>query len=214
MTNDLTIRHDLSTYQAFADTASASAIAGDLLTLAKGRWRSGEEKAPVPPEARFVVNMDEMWTGWVRWFNRKPVEHRINRVSDGIPAPSRSDLGHTDPEVWETDMQGNPRDPWAPTFRIIMRGEISGDLFTFSSSSHGGKDALAKLAGAYAKGAPKHPRQFPVVTLGTETYDHDVYGEVAKPSFKIVGWASWGGEVGSAAPMLDDDVPFAPEWRA
>ena len=89
---DLTIRHDLSAYQAFADTASASAIAGDLLTFAKGRWRSGEEKAPVPPEARFLVNMDEMWTGWVRWFNKKPVEHRISRVGD--PVPARADLGH------------------------------------------------------------------------------------------------------------------------
>jgi hypothetical protein len=225
MTQEIAIRNEtqVDPYQAFADDTLAAAIAGDLLTFVKGNWRRGEEKATVPPEARFLCNMEEIWTGWVRWDNKKPVEHRITRLIDRQPKLTRGELGHTDESVWETDPQGNPRDPWAETDRMVMReAGKSEELLTFSTSSVGGHYALAKLCDAYARARLNHEGQWPVVMLVSETYVHDVYGEISKPLFKVTEWASWDGSAPKevlpyatpddprtqVAKELDDAIPF------
>ena len=52
--------------------------------------------------------------------------------------------------------------------------------------------------------------------LGNGSYDHNDFGTVVYPAFKIIDWARWDGEPECAgAPMVefDDAIPFAPEWR-
>jgi hypothetical protein len=47
--------------------------------------------------------------------------------------------------------------------------------------------------------------------------------EIVTPTFRIVDWAPWDGEMPKVmqkakatfvAQALDDEIPFAPEWRA
>ncbi len=225
MNQHLTVRDkttEISPWQAFADKTVAAAIAGDLLKFVKGKWYRGEDKTPVPPEARFLCQMEEIWTGWVRWFDGKPVEHRIGRLVDFLPEVTREELGHTDESVWETDPQGNPRDPWAPTDRMVMRdvGE-STELLTFSTSSVGGRYALGKLCSSFSRARQKHEGQWPVIELEVETYTHNVYGEISKPRFKIVDWDFWDDSnkpitqtdddprtLAKTAEALNDEIPF------
>jgi hypothetical protein len=104
--------NNVSPWQSYADETLASAIAGDLLKFVKGEWYRGEGKASVPSDAMFVANMDELWTGWVRWYDGNPIEHRIARLIDNPPKLLREDLGHFDKAVWETNPDGTLRDPW------------------------------------------------------------------------------------------------------
>jgi len=58
----------------------------------------------------------------------------------------------------------------------------------------------------------------PVVELEVGTYDHDDYGVVSFPIFKIADWTFWDRndevkKVEVVAHAIDDAVPFAPEWR-
>jgi hypothetical protein len=103
------------------------------------------------------------------------------------------------------------------TDMLVMREIESGDLLTFSTSSQGGRSALGKLCRAFDRNYRKHVGGFPVVELGAESYDHDLYGETWKPAFKVVGWAKWGPdeiEVTEDDPRtlvaeeLDDAIPF------
>ena len=211
---DIAIRHDyaVSPWRAFADENLASAMVGDLITFAKGKWRRGEGKEPVPEGARFLCNMEEIWTGWIRWFDGKAVEHRIGRLIDFPPRLSREDLGHLDESKWETDPSGNLRDPWAQTDRMVMRDE-NGELCTFSTSSVGGRHAISKLCKSFDTGSSKHDGYWPVVVLEVETYQHHVYGEIMKPRFKIVDWQPWDEAQAQKEPKpsVDDlsmEIPF------
>ena len=184
-------RTEISPWRAHADETMASAIAGDILRFIKGRWYRGEEKKLVESEVQFLCNMNEVWTGWVRWFNARPVEHRIHRLIDGAPKLSRNDLGHLDESVWETDAAGEPKDPWAYTERMIMREVGTDELLTFSTSSWGGLKALGKLCRAFDDGRAKHPGMFPVVQLEAVIRPSKDYGPIDEPLFEIVSWAPW-----------------------
>ena len=66
-----------------------------------------------------------------------------------------------------------------------------GELYVFSTSSKGGRDALANLQEAYADNREFHPQdahKLPLVTLSTDHYTHPEYGRVETPLFEIVRW--------------------------
>ena len=71
------------------------------------------------------------------------------RVDDGKPLPKRSDLGDDDQSAWETDVHGKPRDPWQFVNYLPMMND-DGKLFTFTTSSRGGINTIARLAKRYA----------------------------------------------------------------
>lgn len=174
---------------AYAATTQASAIAGDLLAFRKGVWQRSESKEAVPADATFVANMAELWRGWVRWHDGTPAEHRLVRCVDGRP-PGRNELGHHDEAEWETGNDGSPRDPWTMTDRVVMRESGGGELalLTFSTGSVGGRQALGALCSTYARRSAEHASSYPVVKLGSEMWQHKVYGAIAKPKFDIAGW--------------------------
>ena len=77
MNTDITVRSNatqLSPWGDFANDHLASAIAGDLLTFAKGDWRRGEAKKEIGQNETFLCNMVEIWTGWIRWEDGAAVE--------------------------------------------------------------------------------------------------------------------------------------------
>jgi hypothetical protein len=216
--------HQISPWEARANETERAVFEGDLLKFKKGQWYRGEGSKPVENGTRVICNMAAFWTGWIRWFNMKPVEHRGGCLVDFPQHLTRDDLGHNDKSVWETDPKGNPKDPWSPTDMLVMRELDSGDLVTYSTSSDGGRDALGKLCRAFDRNYRKHVGEFPVVELGAESYEHHQHGTTWKPTLKIVGWAKWGdnenGVGGGAdgptqddprtlvAQDLDDEIPF------
>src|SRR5262249_53649681 len=154
MSNELAKVSNGSTNVALATTVSpwreavndeVGANFGTFLKFAKGDWTLGEEGKTVPAQARFVVCMVECYRGWVRWWDSKPTDHLIGRVVDRHRVPRREELGELDESKWETANNGARRDPWARTVYLAMRDVSSDEIICFTSSSDGGRKAVAKL---------------------------------------------------------------------
>jgi hypothetical protein len=189
--NDLVKRNEqqISPWAAHANRVQPSAIEGDLLKYKKGCWCRGEFNKDVPLGTRFVARMDLVWTGWVRWFAGKPVEYRGGFLQDFPPTLDRKDLGHNDESLWESDQQGHPKNPWAPTDLMGLRDE-DGETLTFSTSSWGGRKAIGRLCREYDHlcNRPDHVGKYPVVEIGSRNRQSADFGPIPEPTFGIVSW--------------------------
>ena len=179
-------------FTSYGEQASQKSIVGSLLKFSKGDFFAGQDEDEVAAGTRFVANMDEMLVGWIRWEDNKPTDQIMGKVSDGYQAPRRNELGDTDKAQWEVDDNGRERDPWQFSNYLLMKG--TGDdteLYTFTSSSKGGLNALGDLCKAYGKAMRQRPTEYPIVALGVGSYQHPNrdYGRIKFPTFEIVGWA-------------------------
>jgi len=179
-------------FTTYGEAQNQRAIIGQLLKFSKGDYLAGQEDEEVPVGTQFVANMDEMLAGWIRWENNKPTDHVMGKVSDGYQPPRRNELGDTDKDQWEVDAQGQQRDPWQFSNYLLMKGAGADDgLYTFTTSSRGGLNALGDLCKVYGKAMAQRADEYPVVALGVNAYDHPnrSFGRIKVPTFQIVGWA-------------------------
>lgn len=177
--------------------AGSRSIVGTMLKFSKGDWFAGQDNDEVPVGTHFVANMFELLHGWVHWEDNKPGEHIMGKVFKRYKLPSRKTLGDLDKEQWDVQDNGDPRDPWQETYYLLMMGtgNAEGELFTFPTSSKGGRDAILELCNDYgrARRSIQDPdTQLPIVEIGTGGYMHPnkSRGRIKTPEFKIVGWAN------------------------
>jgi hypothetical protein len=182
---------DVDPLVAYADAVSPRHIVGKLLRFIKGDYFGGEGGDPVPIGRKFTVAADELLAGWIKWTDGKPAEHIMVRVADGKLPPKRSELGDQDRSAWETDDHGEPRDPWQFTNYLPMMDE-SGELYTFTTSSAGGRATVSDLVRRFGRHRRHHPDVYPVVSLGVGSYPHKKkeYGRIKYPEFIPAGYES------------------------
>lgn len=176
-------------YEAYAAAVNTRTIVGKILKFSKGDYTAGQHDEEVATGTRMVADMDELMVGWVKWSGGKPAEHRMGRVADAFQAPTRKDLGDLDKGEWETDDKGEARDPWQFSNYLITM-DSSGQLYTLTTSSRGGLNAIGELCKHFGKMMRQKPDEFPVIELGVDSYKHSnkSYGKIYVPMFKIVGW--------------------------
>jgi hypothetical protein len=81
----------------------------DIARGVKGEWLN----VPFCCEGSGIErDVDELMAGWVRWWDGKPTDHVMVRVADHIPPKKWIELGDSDEQQWETDLNGKRRDPW------------------------------------------------------------------------------------------------------
>jgi hypothetical protein len=165
-------------------------ITGDLLTFTKGDYLAGRDKRVVAIGTQLVANMDSLEIGFIKWQNNRPADRRMGRCADGYKPAKRAELGDNDKTLWETDDDGNPRDPWQFTNRLILADPEDGQLYTFATSSTGGLSAIGTLCSTYGQDMRQHPDEWPIVELGVGSYAHNnkSYGRIKFPIFEPVGW--------------------------
>lgn len=227
MTTELTTKNTTGTavalpgaenpYLAFANAVAPETIKGTLLKFSKGDWTAGNEAVPIG--STFILFVDEIISGWIKWEDSAPVEQIMQRVieSGGRVAPRKS-LGDLDEAHWPRDQQGQARDPWVFTYYVPLQDPESGEWFTFTTSSAGGKSAIAKVLRTYGQQLDLHRNDNPIVEIGTGSYDHKdrSIGKVKFPIFEINDWALKPGapvEAPSIAPTpgaieLNDAIGF------
>src|SRR5258706_1354132 len=169
--------------------AGGGTIVGELLKFAKGDYLAGQDNREIQIGTRLVANMDTLETGWMYWADGKPTESRMGLVAEGFAPAWRKDLGDLDKSLWAHDDKNEPRDPWQRTENIQF-ADRDGKIYTFSTSSVGGRNALRDLCGDYAHGRRQHPKDHPVIELGVDSYMHSnkQLGKIKTPTFVIVGW--------------------------
>lgn len=179
-------------FQSYGDQVSQRSIVGSLLKFSKGDFLCGEHDEEVEEGTQFVANMDELMVGWIRWADSKPTDQIMGRVSEGYQPQRRNELGDDDKSRWEVDDQGRERDPWQFSNYLIMKAVEGDELFTFTTSSRGGLNAIGELCKAYGKAMRQRPDEYPIISLGVGSYQHSnkAYGRIKYPIFEVVGWAS------------------------
>lgn len=164
---------------------------GSILNFKKGDFLTGQGgSTEVALGTKMVAGMNIMRHGWVHWVDNKPVDSDMGSMCLGFRPKKRPELGDMDSDMWPVDDTGTARDPWQETYHLPMMDADSNDVYTFVTSSEGGKNALKALSREYGPRIKKEPFSVPVVELSTEKYDHKVktFGKIAVPVFKILGW--------------------------
>ena len=141
--------------------AGQRVIRGTLLKFADWRWTTGKEAAPVADGAKLVAMATVAL--WVRWQNNKPVEYRQRESNRRLP--EREELGYDNEDEWETDRNGEPIDPWRNTRLVYLVDPQTAEAFTFSTSSAGGRGAVADLGDQITRMRTVHPDAVPLIEL-------------------------------------------------
>ena len=200
MANEMTKQHNSgqlalggeNPFLQYGEAAKQTSIVGELLKFSKGDWMSGQDNTPIEEGTEFIANLDELLIGWIRWSEMKPTDHVMGKVSRNYQPPHRNELGDLDSNNWETDERGDYRDPWQKSNYLLLQGvsDRDGELFTFTTSSRGGLNAVGDLCLKYGKAIRQKPDQYPVIKIGTGSYMHSnkAFGRIKYPLFEIVGW--------------------------
>ena len=202
---------DLDPYSAYGQ-----AVAGDgaqFLKFIKGEFQYGSDNEPLTLGTKLVPNMSELKAGFIKWRNGEPVNHAMVHIAESQAMPCREDLDAQDKNEWEADPNGVAVDPWSFTNLLPFKNPETGLEFIFTTSSKGGIGAVGKLATAYGSQRLKHDGKLPIVEIGSGSYHHKTYGEVAFPIFRIIGWQTEaeliaGEAEGELDEELDDKIPF------
>jgi hypothetical protein len=175
-------------FAAYADAISPQYIIGQMLRFSKGDWIAGKDDT-VDVGTTFTANLDELMAGWIKWLDSKRVEQIMIRVADGIAPKLRTELGDTDATEWPVDKTGQSKDPWQFTNYLPMMND-NGELFTFTTSSRGGINAIADLSRRHARHRAKHPNVFPLIALNVDSYQHKdpQLGRIKFPVFEPAGY--------------------------
>jgi hypothetical protein len=174
----------------YGRAATSRSIVGRLLKFNKfGEYKAGQEEEEIKRGTKLAAAMDTLQAGFVLWQDNRPVDAAMGRVVDGFIPPKRETLGHLDKSQWESFDDGRPRDPWQFTNEIVFVDPETGELFTFSTSSRGGLDAIGQLCLKHGEHIRQKPDEVPIIALEVGSYQHSnrAYGEIRFPIFKIVG---------------------------
>jgi hypothetical protein len=148
-------------------------IVGDILKFNKGEFEGGKEKADVPLGTRMVVDPDTYVYGRQRWEGDKLVEHRAGWWADYFKAPKREALGFHDRTQWDLDRDDKPRDPGDRVVYLTMHCEDDPEkVYTFTSSSGGGRNAVRDLKESILEEAADHKGARPIIELGLDSCLH------------------------------------------
>jgi len=165
-----------------AKDAGERLIKGQLVKFADWRWTVGKEKEVIAPGRRFLALATIAL--WQRWEDGKAVENIIREP--GRRLPERDELSHQDESEWPL-FGDDPQDPWQSTRLVYLVDPKTQEDFTFSTSSYGGRNAVATLGDQTTRMRMVHGDAVPIVELEAREMPTK-YGSKSKPFFKVVGW--------------------------
>ena len=162
------------------------AFPGTLLRFVKGDWTVGKDGDVLAAGAQLVPVMDKLMIGWPFWQGGEPSDARMGFYVDGFMPPKRRELADVDKASWEIGANGEPRDPWAYTNALPLVSLDLSKVYTFTTSSSGGRTAVDDLC-MYHSAASLG--MYPLVALEASSYMHSKreIGRVKVPVFRVVG---------------------------
>ena len=178
------------------DVASAGVA---ILKMDKtGHWVYGADQTEVEDNATWAINPFSFTHGFIAWGDGEVLGEKMVSVSQPLPeldtAPNGAKRG------WETQIGMSLK---------CLNGEDEGLEARFSTTSVGGKRSIQALAVAIANQVEKdQAKPVPVVTLGSEHYQHKSYGRIYTPIFDVKEWIAMDG--GASA----DEAEEAPAIEA
>jgi hypothetical protein len=165
------------------DVFSRKSFPGVLGKFVDREFLIGKDKLPWPTDRSYVPVMNYLTRGWQKFRNRELVAQKSGLFVAGYRAPLRYELGDLDESTWEIGVDQKPKDPWQQFAAVPFVSVDMKDIYTFISSSRGGRTALDNLStdhGATPAG------KYPLVTLATSFYVHPVFNrKIWEPVFRV-----------------------------
>jgi len=121
----------------------------------------------------------------VKWLEGRPVEYLMRQP--GKKLPDRSELGDDDKRDWEAGPDGKPKDPWQNTRFMYFVDPTTGEEYTFSTSTWGGRGAVSDLADQIQRARNTSPGVVPLVELRAAPM-LTRFGKKSRPFFKVIDW--------------------------
>lgn len=167
-----------------------------------GSWKLGlgADAVAIPNGTLVVGQMGFLSHVWSRWQDQKRTGRETALIGNWETPLRRDQLGDLDRDMWETDDEsGEPKDCWQMSFELPMTNVETDELWIYSTASKGGINAIRKLSGLYGRGRIKHPDCYPVIELGSSSYQHSIRsrGTINIPLLTITDWQ----------PRVDGDGP-------
>jgi hypothetical protein len=180
---------DLSAFRASANKMRSSerVFDGDFLSFKheSGEWAAGKAKTDISGR-RLIADVNNLILGWQKYKDDKFVYAGHGFVRDDHQPPARHQLDERNEARWK-----NKKDPWTLTYYLAMFDPETREQFVYTTSSQGGKGALATLQDAFAD--HNEPRaldacELPVIELASDSYINSYDQRIFKPIFEITGW--------------------------
>jgi hypothetical protein len=170
----------------FSDEArenSGRIIKGELIKFINGQWFLGKTLI----SEGFTLAVLAVIAAWVYWRGGKPDDAKTIIRQPRGKLPERNELGDNDKTVWESGLDGLPRDPWTFTKVLYLTDPASAEAYTFSTSSIGGLRAVENLVGQIDRMRSVHPAAVPVVSFHQRPMKTR-FGDKPRPHFGVEGW--------------------------
>jgi hypothetical protein len=179
--------NDLSAFRVSASKMRSSerAFDGDFVSFKhdSGQWAAGKAKTDLSGR-RLVADVNNLILGYQKYKDDKFVYAGHGFVRDGHQPPARQLLDERNEGRWK-----NNKDPWALTYYLSLFDPETREQFIYTTSSLGGKDALAVLQDAFADhNEGKAQYELPIVDLAGDSYVNQYDKTIFKPIFDIGGW--------------------------
>lgn len=163
-------------------------------TARKQQWTFGKHNE-VLGDDRMAVHPGSFKQGWACWDNNVNKGEVMVPISEPMPnldaLPEWSKQGKLSKQ-YQVDLQ-------------VMEGEHQGVPLRFRSNSYGGVSAVQDLMGKLAdRLAVESTYVVPVVTLNADPYEHETWGAMANPVFKIVQWVDVHGNPPEETKAVED----------
>lgn len=193
---------------ALKQAAKAAAPMTAFLNMDKGGvWTFGMDGNEVAKDDEFLVHPGGFVHGWVAWADTELAgvsAAKLGEVMVGVVKPMPVEPAEVPPKCrsWQTQMG------------MSLVAADGGDQLVYSTTSVGGKRAVANVASLVAdKLVEADPKCVPVVTLGSESYKHAKYGKIYNPVFTVARWVTMP-TAGQTAAQAAKPVAPAPAKKA
>src|SRR5215813_2084336 len=165
---------------------------GRLLKFDANTSRYTIDNNEVPLGRKFIVHIPQYARGWVLFRDKRPVEYKIHKITEGKP-PDREEL---DSEIADSDDDG-----WVYQRYLPLEDYDTSELITFVSKSTGAKIALENLIQAYMMG--RHRGGLPIISSAISDFRTREFGRKPRPDFRLIGWTS----DNDKAPVIYEEGP-------
>jgi hypothetical protein len=176
-------------------------IRGQLLRYIDWRYLVGKERTPLPLGTKLAAMAEIAF--WQRWEGQKPAEI-IVRQPGGV-LPYREDLSRRDESEWPIGLSGDKADPWQNSRAVYFAEPETAKIYTFLTSSWGGRSAVSDLSGQIFRMRLARPGVTPIVELQAVEMPTR-FGVKSRPEFRVVEWVG-----GEEAPLVELPPEAAPK---
>jgi len=145
-------------WDAQANDSAASPMKGSSIKFDNGAYFIGREKTLIQPDRQFVAI--DVREGWLFLKKDCPAEYDMRAV--GGPKPPRPN-SFSDPSEWPDGLDGNPADPWRYAKFLYLLDPLSAEVFTFTSSTTGGRIGISDLSSQIQLMRNTRPGAVPIV---------------------------------------------------